>query len=523
VIRLAATAAAAVLYGLLFPPYGAAWLSWLALVPLCLALRGARPLAAAGLAALFGWLTTLFIIVWLVPTLTGHFERTPAFAVAFWAAFSLTALSPFYAVAFAGCARAWGALPPALRPALFAATWVAAELARVHLGFRSPWARLGDAHAGSANLRQIADLAGVYGVSGLVALGNATAAELVAVAWRPADRAARRAALRAAVACALLVAAALAYGSARRAALAGAQPGLRVALVQASEPVALRWKRSAALRLLTHYARLTYGELARGPAPDLVVWPENALQLSPEDPLYALSLRQLAERAPLLLGAPRHAVDGGGARSFNSAWLLRPEGAVSHYDKRRLLPFSETRPLGALADLGRQGDLDPGAFTAGAAPGFFPLSGETLGVLICMEALYPALARELAAGGATALVNLSNEGWYRGRGGAEQHLAQVVFRAVETRLPLARSTTTGWSAIVDPSGERIAELPPGRAGVLARALPRGPGGATFYVRTGDLFAGLCAALWAAALLAAALGGGHAASSAGWSRRDHPEE
>jgi apolipoprotein N-acyltransferase len=512
--RLAATAAAAALYGLLFPPYGAAWLSWLALLPLCLALRGARPLAAAGLAALFGWLTTLFIIAWLVPTLTGHFERPPLFAVVFWAAFSATALAPFYAVAFAGYARACDALPAALRPALFAASWVAAELARAQLGFRSPWAWLGDAHAGSANLRQIADLTGVYGVSALVALGNASLAELAArVRRRDRDTRERRAALRAAAAFAAILLVALGYGMLRRAAFADPEPGLRVAVVQGNEPAPLRWKRSAALRVLSRYGRLTQRELASGRAPDLVVWPENALQLSPEDPLYALALRQLAGRAPLLLGAPRVEEEGGSRRSFNSAWLLLPSGERAHYDKRRLLPFSETRPFGSAVELGRAGDLDPGVFSPGATPGLFRLGNDTLGVLICMEALYPELARELAAQGATLLVNLSNDGWYGGRGGAEQHIAQVVFRAVETRLPLVRSTTTGVSAIVDASGERVAELEAGRAGVLARALPRPPGGASLYVRVGDLFAWLCAACWAAAL-GFGLRSGHVASTRG---------
>ena len=146
------------------------------------------------------------------------------------------------------------------------------------------------------------------------------------------------------------------------------------------------------------------------------------------------------------------------------------------------------------------------------APGLFPLARDVLGTMICLEAL-PGDARELARRGATLLVNLSNDGWYRGRGGAEQHFAGVVLRAVETRLPFVRSTSTGVSAIVDAGGAVVAALPTWRAGVLAGSVPPGAPGASLYVRIGDVFALACAALWAAALLFA-LASGHRASRSG---------
>ena len=223
--------------------------------------------------------------------------------------------------------------------------------------------------------------------------------------------------------------------------------------------------------------------------------------------------RALAARAPLLLGAPRSEERGAARLTWNSAWLLASDGAPHTYDKRRLLPFAETRPLGLGVATGESRDLDPGSFAAGAAPGLLPLGSDVLGALICLEALYPEDARALARRGATVLVNLSNDGWYRGRGGAEQHFAGVVLRAVETRLPLVRSTSTGVSAIVDASGAVVAALPAGAAGVLAAAVPRGAPGASLYVRIGDAFAWACAALWLAASLHG-LRSGHRPSSPG---------
>jgi apolipoprotein N-acyltransferase len=514
VTSVLATVLAAALYAAAFPPFGAAWLGWVALVPLYLALRAASAAAAAGRGALFGGLATLAVLAWLLPTLTGHYERSIFFAAALWLGIGVAAAAPFLAVACAGYARARSSVPAALRPALFAVAWVAAELARTHLGLRSPWALLGDLLAGAERLRQLADLGGVYALSGLVALGNATLAELVALrAHRPREPRAVRAALAASGIFVAVAAATLGYGELRMRRLARPAGGLRVAVVQANEAPALRWRQAAALRVLADHARLTEAELAREPLPDLVVWPESALQIGPRDPRYALSIDALSRRVPLLLGAPRIEDRAGSRLTFNSAWLLGAGGTALTYDKRRLLAFAETRPLGLALGSETRRDLDPGEFAAGGAPGLFPLAREVLGTMICLEALYPADARELAQRGATVLVNLSNDGWYRGRGGAEQHFAGVVLRAVETRLPFVRSTSTGVSAIVDARGEVVAALPAGRAGVLAGSVPPGASGPSLYVRIGDVFALACAALWAAALLFA-VASGHRASRSG---------
>src|SRR5262249_11365858 len=71
---------------------------------------------------------------------------------------------------------------------------------------------------------------------------------------------------------------------------------------------------------------------------------------------------------------------------------------------------------------------------------------------ICYEATYPHLARHLVQNGAQFLVNLSNDTWLAGEAAAAQHFSMVVFRAVETRRPLARVATAGITGFVDPQG-----------------------------------------------------------------------
>lgn len=264
------------------------------------------------------------------------------------------------------------------------------------------------------------------------------------------------------------------------------------------------WRQSTASRVLRRYGGLTRRLLRDEPHPQLVVWPENAIQTTLEDPLLGPPvLRMVRGGVPLLIGAPRSEEREGRRLHFNSAHLLRVDGSVAHYDKRRLLPFSETHPLGGLGSFDTPGDLGATEYTPGDRAGVFEVAGERLGVLICMEALYPDLAREAQALGATALVNLSNDGWYRGRGGARQHLQQAVFRAIETGLPLVRATTTGISAVIAPDGSIVARTAEGESTTLRARLPdrMAP---PFHARHGEVFAWGCVATWIAASMRGAV-------------------
>ncbi len=478
-----------VLYAACFAPTPAtagALLAWIALVPLFWALRGRGVAAAAGLAALFGCTATALSVRWIVPTLGSHFDWSLAPSLLFLTLLSASTAAPFLAGAFALVHAGGRPLHGVRGCALLAAAFVASELLRTHLGLRSPWATLGVTQAEATHIRQLADIGGVYAVSALVAFVNAAIADTLA------QRGARD--LRPACAAAIAVLCALLYGEMRVSQLEAdsAGPTLDVLLVQGDIAPELRWKRTQASRVLRRYGGLTRDELLGDEArPDLVIWPENALQTSVDDPTYGPPLLSLARSVPLLIGAPRHAQDESGRREYNTAHLIDRHGAAAHYDKRRLLPFSETSPLGDLASFGSRGDLDSGNWSAGNAPGVFTVDGHVMGVLICMEALYPALAREAIAEGAQVLVNLSNDGWFMGPGALEQHFAHVVLRAVETRRPLLRVTPTGITAIVSPAGEVVARLEPGERGVLRAAVPSPDTPASIHARLGDVFAIAC--------------------------------
>lgn len=504
----AAVAVSGAVCTLAFAPFAWPHVLWIALVPALVALEANPPGRAALLGLLHGTVYAAGISAWLVPTVRDYFGHSLPFTLGFQVVFWMATVGVYHGALFGALSCARRGLPRAAWLALVPAAWVAADLARTSLGLRSPWARLGDAFWEAERLRQLASVTGVYGLSALVVLGNLAVAEAlragVALRGRP-RRPAWRLALGVGLVFCLVLGASLGHGRRRLDRLAadveGApEEGFEVLLVQGNVESSLRWRRVHASRVLRRYAGLTRQALAREPDTDLVVWPEQALQTAPDDAVYGPPLHGLVERLgrPLLLGAPRHEPAEGGSRVYNAAFLLRPGAAPAHYDKLRLLPFSETHPLDDWLG-GPDGDLGTAEYAAGTRPGLLAWGGPPLGVLICFEAVYPEMARSLAQGGARVLVNIANDGWFRGSGGQEQHLAQVTFRAIETGLPLVRVTNTGISGVIGPDGGVGDRLGADRSGVLRARVTPGPVASTLYSRVGDAFAFACLAAVAVAL------------------------
>ena len=75
-----------------------------------------------------------------------------------------------------------------------------------------------------------------------------------------------------------------------------------------------------------------------------------------------------------------------------------------------------------------------------------------IGSLVCYEDAFPALARRSAIKGAKLFFVATNNAWYGEEGGAEQHAAHSVLRAVENRRPVMRAGNGGWSGWIDCYG-----------------------------------------------------------------------
>ncbi len=112
---------------------------------------------------------------------------------------------------------------------------------------------------------------------------------------------------------------------------------------------------------------------------------------------------------------------------------------------------------------------------------------------ICFEDIDASLCAKMLRGNgakrADALVNLTNDGWFRG-GENAQHLQAAVFRSIENRVPMARCVNTGISAFIDSTG-RVTQKIDARTEGTAIATLWLDSRYTLYTRFGDWFAWLC--------------------------------
>src|SRR5207253_3139242 len=109
------------------------------------------------------------------------------------------------------------------------------------------------------------------------------------------------------------------------------------------------------------------------------------------------------------------------------------------------------------------------------------------GPAICYEIVFPQIPRTQVVNGAEVLVTITNDAWYDGTSAPRQHLNQARLRAIEDDRYLLRAGTTGISALVDPAGTVVQEIPMGLEGTIyAQFQPRHS--ITPYVRFGDWFA-----------------------------------
>src|SRR5262245_56503620 len=493
----------AALSGLLYwasqPPLALGGLAFVALVPLLVALRGAGPWR--GLA--FGWLAGTIACNGLTTT-SIHAAPVPAPHPG-WLATAESLLIPqlcgaLYFAAFGLYAAVLERRRPATpwRILLLPAAWVACEFARSRIGNGMPWVLLAHAVTDYPWLLQVADVAGAYGVSFVVAVVNVLLATLVErspAGWRR-----HRLPLVAGIG---VFWAATLYGDVQ---LRGwREPEgrtLRVALVQGDVPEGWHTSLSSLPSVLARY-RILVAAAARD-RPDLIILPESAAGISPSanPQVFARIVEPLAgSDALLLLGAPRTVSLGAGSAAVrNSAFLVDATGTLrATYDKIRLVPFGEA-PTWLLPEALQRRLGIPQNCSAGDAPTLLDIGGTHAGVLICWEGIYASAARALVRAGAALLVNLSNDDWFGGRAAVEQHFRASLLRAVETRRPLLRATNSGVTAVVDSRGVVVERAIPDVPMIVTANVTAGSQ-MSIYTQIGDVFASACLLIALGALVA----------------------
>ncbi len=228
-----------------------------------------------------------------------------------------------------------------------------------------------------------------------------------------------------------------------------AAPGIDVVLVQGNFTSRERWEDDSIYQRLEVYRSMTEGAAVKD-RQTMVIWPETVINSSrvSHEKIASDMIQLLGEKAVLITGAVTGAH---GKRVHNSAYIISGNNWIARYDKNILLPYAESSPFG-IQFLDRFYNA-PQSFDRGnTAPVVKTRHGKT-GITICFEQVYPEYVRKSVTLGAGMLVNISNDSWFGNTTEPMQHLNCSIIRAVEHRRYMLRSANSGYSAIVNPSGE----------------------------------------------------------------------
>jgi apolipoprotein N-acyltransferase len=255
--------------------------------------------------------------------------------------------------------------------------------------------------------------------------------------------------------------------------------------------------------------RLSDEALREEPKPDLVVWSETAFvpriywhTTYRDDPPSWILVKELMDylrlqEVPFLIGnddARKEPAKNPDPKEnyrvdYNGVMLFERGNLTKLYRKLHLVPFTEHFPYKKQFPRIYRAleNADTHFWEKGSEAVVFSLPGFSFSTPICFEDTFGYLSRDFVRNGAEIIVNLSNDAWSNSLPAQNQHLAMAVFRAVENRRSMARSTASGQTCAIDPSGRVIAMAPPFAEAWISVELPV-MDDITPYTRYGDYLA-----------------------------------
>lgn len=433
-------------YGLAFPKAGIAVLAFVFLVPLLLAQEKRSKRAAFRIFFVFSFFSQLFILYWIPRVMVRYGGTSWVLAVV-----GLIVLAAYLAV-YSGLAgmliNSWSRGRPSWTAALWIpAVWIVKDLAveRIISGF--PWCSAGYSQYRNIYFIQMAEWGGIHLVSFFVIAINVLLFRLVIAR-------SKKAAL--ALLVVLLLAFAGGYGLLEKHTAGSTdQPYHRAGIVQPNSNHdqfhSVSSIQETLNRLFSESAEL------KEQGAELVIWPEFTVPIYPlQSPSYKKRLSDFSKRhVPILAGFTDFPDP---ERAYNSAMLFMGD-TVEKYDKFHLTPFGEYVLFRRLLFFVKKITDQVGDFTPGEKLHTIDFSGRRLATPICYEVIYPELTRKMIAQGGEAIVTISNDSWFGSTSAPYQHLAMAVFRAIENRRYLLRSTSSGISALADPAGRILYQSP----------------------------------------------------------------
>ena len=245
-----------------------------------------------------------------------------------------------------------------------------------------------------------------------------------------------------------------------------APTGLNIAMLQPGFPEPPDYSRPA---LEANWRRLlAMSNAAVQAGANAVIWPEAASPwLLASDVNARQQLADITGTTPVLAGSLRVVSKTDFRNSL--VVLAGPVPPLAVYDKWKLVPFGEYMPKWIPIKI--IPDMLGGGFTPGPGPETISIDGlPPFAPLICYEDVFPG--QMIDEGHRPGwIVVITDDAWFGDSAGPRQHFINARLRAVEEGLPLARAGNNGISAMFNPFGHLVAELPLDAQGVLVAPLP----------------------------------------------------
>ncbi|MCK9169780.1 MAG: apolipoprotein N-acyltransferase [Treponema sp.] len=408
-----------------------------------------------------------------------------------------------------------------------------------------PWGTLSSTAFRWKLLMQTADLAGTYGVTFLFALFSSVCAEgllLISKLYKsPAPQNAFTAYRNSAAVCIVLFICAFIYGAVQYAVPRIPEKVLNTVMVQQNYNP---WNAATDDETILLSEHLTENKintfLKNGTQPDLVVWSEGILQHPfpysanyytkfPLDEPLSLFISRM--NTPFIIGGSYLA--DAEKRSFNNAALLFDKTGTfrGSYGKIHLVPFAEVIPgieYAWVRNLMQKVVGISAGWKAGDQYVYFDIPGRwapdrqkpavkviplnksyqeqqadentaptvRVSTPVCFGDAFPDVCRPLFLNGSELFMNMTDDSWSLTNSAEYQHFIIASYRAIEYRTTLARSTNAGVSAVLDPAGRILAQMPLFTADSMAVPIPVYKRQITVYALLGNWLP------WLLALLAA---------------------
>jgi len=469
-------------------------IAWVALVPLLIALRKASSKRAFWLGMLAGFIANFGIFYWIPYCMIIYASMSKL--IAYFALVLLALLLASYIAVFFWLVKLAEQHFKLSLLIIAPILWVALEYVRTYFplgGF--PWALVGTAQYKFLPVIQIADIGGVYLVSGLIVLVNSG---IAVVLKKPVQK---KSLMEFAISL-LIFASAIIYGEIRIRQVDrvfSKQPEIKVGIVQGNIDQGVKWNPFYFWSSMSRHIAIS-NSLLKEPK-DLLLWPEAAItdyfNLSWEHKEESDVVKKISDfDSYFLFGSLSRGYEGDKKINFNSAYLLSPfaQEMIGRYDKMHLVPFGEYVPMqkilfwvDAIAG-GNTGNTSPGkAVTVFETPRF------KISCVICYELIFPNLTRKFTKAGAEIMSTITNDAWFGPTSAPYQHNSNIALRSVENRVYFLRAANTGISSICDPAGRILKQTEIFEIAALEGVVKPSPI-RTIYSRYGDWFPILCAVL-----------------------------